>query len=127
MTPEQMMLPVLVDPLLDNHTLHLSRHRPWMLSEEYLALPDWVRQAFRDGHFTEHLYEQSMTSMQQAGMPAPDAPPGPGAPQQPGGGGSANAGAARAQGQAQAMQSGGAVPGPGQAQGQTMAEGMQGP
>jgi len=127
MTPEQMMLPVLVDPLLDNHTLHLSRHRPWMLSEEYLALPDWVRQAFRDGHFTEHLYEQSMTAMQQAGMPAPDAPPGPGAPQQPGGGGSANAGAARAQGQAQGMASGGPVPGPGQAQGQTMAEATQGP
>ena len=126
-TPEELMLPVLVDPLLDNHTLHLSRHRPWMLSEEYLALPDWVRQAFRDGHFIEHLYEQQMTAMQQAGMPAPQPAPGPGAPQPAGGGEGANAGAARAQGQAQAMASGGAVPGPGQAQGQTMAEGMQGP
>ena len=126
-TPEELMLPVLVDPLLDNHTLHLSRHRPWMLSEEYLALPDWVRQAFRDGHFIEHLYEQQMTAMQQAGMPAPQPAPGPGAPQEAGGGAGANAGAARAQGQAQAMASGGAVPGPGQAQGQTMAEGMQGP
>jgi hypothetical protein len=126
-TPEELMLPVLVDPLLDNHTLHLSRHRPWMLSEEYLALPDWVRQAFRDGHFIEHLYEQQMTAMQQAGMPAPQPAPGPGAPQEAGGGEGANAGAARAQGQAQAMASGGAVPGPGQAQGQTMAEGMQGP
>lgn len=121
-TPEELMLPVLVDPLLDNHQLHLARHRQFMLTPEYLALPDWVRQAFRDGHFVEHLYESQMNAMQQAQQPAPPTPPGPPSEGQKKGGGGENAGAARAQGQAQAMQSGGKVPGVGIEQGQFMGD-----
>ena len=58
LTPEEAMLPVLVDQLLDNHPLHLMRHNTFMKTDEFLQLPDWVRQAFRDGHYVEHLYWQ---------------------------------------------------------------------
>lgn len=125
-TPEEAMLPVLVDPLLDNHPLHLQRHRTFMLTPEFLQLPDWVRQAFRDGHYVEHLYEETMDAMQQAQQPAPPVvnPGGGGPPNGPapgGGGGGQNAGTARAMGQASAMQNGGGVPGGAQERGQQMA------
>jgi len=125
-TPEAAMLPVLVDALLDNHALHLTRHRTFMLTAEFLQLPDWVRQAFRDGHYVEHLYESQMQAMQQIQQPAPPVMnPGGGGPQSgpaPGGGGGANAGAARAQGQAAAMQNGGGVPGGAEQRGQQVAQ-----
>lgn len=116
LTPEQMMLPVLVDALLDDHELHIRRHRIFMLSPEFLGTPDWARKAFREGHYLEHLYEEQMDAMAQAMQPAPPAPPGPpGAGNPPGQspGQGVNAGAARAQGQATAMQNGGEAPGPG--------------
>lgn len=123
-TPEEAMLPVLVDALLDNHALHLMRHRTFMLTPEFLQLPDWVRQAFRDGHYVEHLYEQQMEMMQQVQQPAPPVvnPGGGGPPSGPQPGGQANAGQARAQGQAASMQNGGGVPGGAQQRGQQMAE-----
>lgn len=121
--PEQLMLPVLVDALLDDHALHARRHRIFQLSPEFLSTPDWCRQAFREGHYLEHLYEEQMDVMQQAQVGAPPAPPGPpGAGQPPGQGGGAAAGPARAQGQATAMQNGGNPPGPGMPQGQQKAE-----
>jgi hypothetical protein len=115
LTPEQMMLPVLVDALLDDHPLHGRRHRIFQLSPEFLGTPDWARKAFREGHYLQHLYEEQMDMMTQAMQPAPPAPPGPpGAGNPPGqGGGGANAGNARAQGQATTMQNGGEAPGPG--------------
>lgn len=113
--PEQLMLPVLVDALLDDHELHIRRHKDFQLSPEFLSTPDWCRKAFREGHYLEHLYEAQMDAMQQAQVPAPPAVPAPpGAGQPPGQGGGVNAGAARAEGQARAMQNGGAPPGPGQ-------------
>ncbi len=123
LTPEQMMLPVLVDPLLDNHQLHLLRHNTFMLTPEFLQLPDWVRQAFRDGHYIEHLYESQMNAMQQAAQPAPPVVnPGGGGPPQAAGPPDQNAGTARAMGQAQAMQNGGGIPGGAQAKGQQMGQ-----
>ena len=116
LTPEQMMLPVLVDALLDDHELHIRRHRIFMLSPEFLGTPDWARKAFREGHYLEHLYEEQMDAMAQAMQPAPPAPPGPpgaGNPPGQGQGQGQNAGAARAQGQANSMQNGGEAPGPG--------------
>lgn len=117
LTPEEMMLPVLVDDLLDDHPLHLLRHNTFMLTPEFLQLPDWVRQAFRDGHYIQHLYDQQMDQMQAAMSPAPpvinpggEQPPA-GGPPGGGGGGGQNAGTARAMGQAAAMQNGGGVPG----------------
>ena len=122
LSPEELMMPVLVDALLDNHPLHRMRHRTFMLTEEFRQLPDWVRQAFRDGHYVEHLYEEQMSAMQQAMVPAPPVLPAPG--QKGGGGeGGAAAGPARAQGQAQAMLAGGNPPGPGQASQQGLLEG----
>jgi hypothetical protein len=121
-SPEELMLPVMVDALLDDHELHLMRHNDFMLTPEFLQLPDWVRQAFRDGHYVEHLYEQQLDAMQQALQPAPPAPPGP--PQGGGGGGGTgpNAGQARAEGQQQGMQQGGPVPGGAQQRGQQVAD-----
>lgn len=122
--PEQLMLPVLVDALLDNHALHLARHRIFMLGEEFLQTPDWCRKAFRNGHFVEHLYEQQMDQMQAAQIPAPPVVnPGqlPG-PQHGPGGGSAAAGANRAHGQEHTMQSGGPPPGNAAARGGQMAQ-----
>jgi hypothetical protein len=116
LTPEELMLPVLVDALLDNHALHLQRHRTFMLTPEFLALPDWVRQAFRDGHYVEHLYEQAMSLQQQAMMPAPPVvnPGGEVSPQGGQAAPTAMAGPQRAQGQQASMQNGGKPPGPGQ-------------
>jgi hypothetical protein len=117
LTPEQLMLPVLVDPLLDDHPLHVKRHKDFQLSPEFLGTPDWCRKAFREGHYLEQLYEMSMEMQQQAMLGAPPAPPAPPGQENPpgqggGGGQGAGAGAARAQGQAQAMQQGGTPPGP---------------
>jgi len=127
LTPEQLMLPVLVDPLLDNHPLHALRHRIFQLTEEFLQLPDWVRQAFRDGHYVEHLYEQQMNAMQQAQQPAPPVV-NPGGEQPPQGGGppDANAGTARAMGQATAMQNGAGIPGGAEQRGQQIGGAVQG-
>ena len=124
LTPEAVMLPVLVDALLDNHPLHLLRHNTFMKTEEFLQLPDWVRQAFRDGHYVEHLYEQQMDVMQQAQQPAPPVinPGGESPPSGPAPGGGQGAGTARAMGQAAAMQNGGGVPGGGQVRGEQIGQ-----
>jgi len=135
-SPEEMMLPVLVDALLDDHPFHLMRHKKFMLSQEFLQTPDWCRQAFRDGHYVEHLYEEQMNEMQAAQQAAPPVvnppPEAGGLPSKkgptmaPGGGGGPAAGPARAQGQATAMQHG-RPPGPGAKGGQSIAEAMAPP
>lgn len=95
MPPEAVMLPVQVDPLLDNHELHLARHRPWMLSDEYRSLPDYVQQAFRDGHFAEHVM---IAQMNAAAAPAP----GGGTPRPGGAPGGEDAGTRQGEGNAEA-------------------------
>lgn len=74
--------PVLIDPDLDIHPLHLARHRVWMLSEEFQSLPPAVQQMFRFAHYRAHMMamqqqqaQQQMANeqarMQQQGGPQP--------------------------------------------------------
>lgn len=57
--------PVLIDPDLDIHPLHLARHRVWMLSEEFQALPMDVQQMFRYAHYKAHLMAMQAQQAQQ--------------------------------------------------------------
>lgn len=76
--PESVQMPVHVDPLLDNHPLHIARHRPWMLSDEYRGLPDFVQQQFRDGHYAEHVMIEQMNQANAAQAQGGSPPPGGG-------------------------------------------------
>lgn len=82
------MMPVFVDPMLDNHQMHYDRHRVWMLSEEFQALPTFVQQAWRVGHFMQHLMLLMQQQAQQTPAGTVPSPQQPGAPGGGGGGGS---------------------------------------
>lgn len=59
-------IPVKVDPDCDLHPLHIERHRRFILSEEFQALPLSVQEAFRAQHFRVHVYIDQMQQAQQA-------------------------------------------------------------
>lgn len=59
---------IFVDPLVDNHQLHFERHRVFMLSGEFRALPQPAQNAFKIGHFQQHLIilrQQAQAQMEQ--------------------------------------------------------------
>lgn len=57
--------PVLIDPDLDLHPLHVARHRVWMLSEEFQSLPPAVQQMFRFAHYKAHVMAMMQQQAQQ--------------------------------------------------------------
>lgn len=58
--------PILIDRDLDNHPFHAIRHRQWMLSEDFKALPISVQQAFRYAHYLPHVQAAQLQAAQQA-------------------------------------------------------------
>lgn len=91
--------PIIPDDQLDNHPLHIERHRLWMLSEDFAALPPAVQSSFRTAHYMKHVMDAQMQAMGMPqlpglGVPAPMSAttPAPGVPMSQGptlGGGSA--------------------------------------
>lgn len=57
--------PVLIDPDLDNHILHMARHRVWMMGEEFQALPPDVQRDFRYAHYRAHQVAAMQQQAQQ--------------------------------------------------------------
>lgn len=62
-----LQMPVHVDPDCDLHPLHFERHRRWMLSEEFQALPPSVQDMFRVYHLRVHMQIMQMQLENGAG------------------------------------------------------------
>ncbi len=71
-------IPVKVDPDCDLHPLHIERHRRFILSEEFQALPLSVQEAFRAQHFRVHKLIDQMQQAEQAQLQSAQQPPGGG-------------------------------------------------
>jgi hypothetical protein len=89
-------LPPVVDPLIDNHMIHLMEHKSTALKSDFQDLPEEVREIWRR-HILDHELAMQPPPMpeeggkpgakkpgEQAGAPgsggSPPMPPGPGAP-----------------------------------------------
>lgn len=70
-------MPVKVDPDCDLHQLHVERHRRFILSEEFQALPLSVQEVFRAQHFRVHkLIDQMQQAEAAASMQGAQQAPG---------------------------------------------------
>jgi DNA-directed RNA polymerase subunit RPC12/RpoP len=65
--------PIMVHPLVDEHSLHFLTHRRLCLTEEFKALPDQIQNIMFQ-HMLQHKQDQQMSMM----VPQAPSPPAPG-------------------------------------------------